>query len=148
MGESYLPHSVLHEKVLTLRKLFVHLVHRPKVKSQESYRPNKTQGLCDPWSRGWALLHTFPTGWSTRLQYSTASQTATESYEDTINHVPDKKSGRGGWERRGALAGFYGIWLIWLVIILLILLHRPMAKANTKEGALASHGKRRKEERT
>ena len=24
MGESYLPHSVLHEKVLTLRKLFVH----------------------------------------------------------------------------------------------------------------------------
>ena len=21
---------------------------------------------------------------------------------------PDKKSGRGGWERRGALAGFYG----------------------------------------
>ena len=109
MGESYLPHSVLHEKVLTLRKLFVHLVHRPKVKSQESYRPDKTQGLCDSWSRGWALLRTFPTGLSTRLQYSTASQTATESYEDTINHVPaDKKSGRGGWERRGALAGFYG----------------------------------------
>ena len=40
------------------------------------------------------------------LQYSTASQTVT--IEDTINHVPDKKSGRGGWERRGALAGFYG----------------------------------------
>ena len=109
MGESYLPHSVLHEKVLTLRKLFVHLVHRPKVKCQESYRPDKTQGLCDPWSRGWALLCTFPTGLSTRLQYSTASQTATESYKDTINHVPDKKSGRGGWERRGALAGFYGM---------------------------------------
>ena len=108
MGESYLPHSVLHEKVLTLRKLFVHLVHRPKVKSQESYRPDKTQGLCDPWSRGWALVRTFPTGLSTRPQYSTASQTVTESYEDTINHVPDKKSGRGGWERRGALAGFYG----------------------------------------
>ena len=35
MGESYLPHSVLHEKVLTLRKLFMHLVHRPKVKSQD-----------------------------------------------------------------------------------------------------------------
>ena len=68
MGESYLPHSVLHEKVLTLRKLFVHLVHRPKVKSQESYRPGKTQGLCDPWSGGWALLRTFPTGSSTRLQ--------------------------------------------------------------------------------
>ena len=32
----------------------------------------------------------------------------TESYEDTINHFPDKKSGRGGCERRGALAGFYG----------------------------------------
>ena len=108
MGESCLPHSVLHEKVLTLRKLFVHLVHRPKVKSQESNRPDKTQGLCDPWSGGWALLRTFPTGSSTRLQCSTASQTATESYEDTINHVPDKKSGRGGWERRGALAGFYG----------------------------------------
>ena len=108
MGESYLPYSVLHEKVLNLRKLFVHLVHRPRVKSQESYRPIKTQGLCDPWSRGWALLRTFPTGLSTRLQYSTASQTVTESYEDTINHVPDKKSGRGGWERRGALAGFYG----------------------------------------
>ena len=80
----------------------------------------KTQGLCDPWSGqgvvqyhtpwsgGWALLRTFPTGSSTRLQCSTAPQTATESYEDTINHVPDKKSGRGGWERRGALAGFYG----------------------------------------
>ena len=68
MGESYLPHSVLHEKVLTLRKLFVHLVHRPKVKSQESYRPDKTQGLCDPWSGGWALLRTFPTGSSTRMQ--------------------------------------------------------------------------------
>ena len=93
MGESYLPHAVLHEKVLTLRNLFVHLVCRPKVKSQESYRPDKTQGLCNPWSRGWALLRTFPTGLSTRLQYSTASQTATESYEDTINHVPGKKSG-------------------------------------------------------
>ena len=78
---------------------------RKVIKSQESYRPDKTQSLCDPWSRGWAL---FPTGLSTRLQYSTASQTATESYEDTINHVPDKKSGRGGWDRRGALAGFYG----------------------------------------
>ena len=109
MGESYLPHSVPHEKVLALRKLFVHLIHRPKVtESQESNRSDKTQGLCDPWSGGWALLHTFPTGSSTRLQCSTASQTATESYEDTINHVPDKKSGRGGWERRGALAGFYG----------------------------------------
>ena len=109
MGESYLPHSVPHEKVLTLRKLFVHLIHRPKVtESQESNRSDKTQGLCDPWSGGWALLHTFPTGSSTRLQCSTASQTATKSYEDTINHVPDKKSGRGGWERRGALAGFYG----------------------------------------
>ena len=32
----------------------------------------------------------------------------TESYEDTINHFPGTKSGRGGWERRGALAGFYG----------------------------------------
>ena len=86
------------------------LVHRPKVKSQESYRPDKTQGLCDPWSRGylgWALVRTFPTGSSTRLQYSTASQTATKSYEDTINHVSDKKSGRGGWERRRALAGFH-----------------------------------------
>ena len=31
----------------------------------------------------------------------------TESHKDTINHFPDKKSGRGGWERRGALAGFY-----------------------------------------
>ena len=51
MGESYLPHSAQHEKVLTLRKLFVHLVHRPKVKSQESYRPVKTQGLCDPCNR-------------------------------------------------------------------------------------------------
>ena len=112
MGESYLSHSVLHEKVLTLRKLFVHLVHRPKVKSQESCRPDKTQGLCDPWSGGWALLRTFPTGLSTRLQCSTASQTATESYEDTINHVPDKKSGRGGWERRGALAGFYGTFAV------------------------------------
>ena len=108
MGESYLPHSVrtIHEKVLTLRKLFVHLVHRPKVKSQESYRPAKTQGLCDPWSRGWALLRTLPMGSSKRLQCRTASQTVTESYEDTINHVPDKKSGRGGWERRGALAGW------------------------------------------
>ena len=79
VGRGGLPHSVLHEKVLTLRKLFVHLVHRPKVKSQESYRPDKTQGLCDPWSGGWALLRTFPTGSSTRLQCSTASQTATES---------------------------------------------------------------------
>ena len=77
MGESYLTHSVLHEKVLTLRKLFVHLVPRPKVKSQESYRSVKTQGLCDLWSRGWALLRTFPTGSSTRLQYSTASQSHT-----------------------------------------------------------------------
>ena len=53
-------------------------------------------------------MRTFPTGLSMHLQYSTASQTVTESYEDTINHVPDKKSGRGGWERRGALAGLYG----------------------------------------
>ena len=115
MGESYLPHSVLHEKVLTLRKLFVHLVHRPKVKSQESNTDEQTRqnaGFVRSLVRrvlGWALLRTFPTGSSTRLQCSTASQTATESYEDTINPVPDKKSGRGGWERRGALAGFYGI---------------------------------------
>ena len=33
---------------------------------------------------------------------------STASYVVTINHFPDKKSGRGGWERRGALAGFYG----------------------------------------
>ena len=45
MGESSLPHLVQHEKVLTPRKLFVHLVHRPKVKSQESYRPVKTSGF-------------------------------------------------------------------------------------------------------
>ena len=37
------------------------------------------------------------------VQYS-----ITELYEDTINHFPDKMSGRGRWERRGALEGFYG----------------------------------------
>ena len=102
MGESYLPHSVLHEKVLTLRKLYVHLVHRPKVKSQGSNRPDKTQGLCDPWSGGWALLRTFPTGSSTRLQFSTASQTATESYsyEDTINQSITLTRSQGGADGR------------------------------------------------
>ena len=44
MGESCLPHSVLHEKVLTLRKLCVRLVHPTKVKSWESYKPIKTLG--------------------------------------------------------------------------------------------------------
>ena len=44
MGESCLPHSVLHEKVLTLRKLCVRLVHPTKVKSWESYKPTKTLG--------------------------------------------------------------------------------------------------------
>ena len=99
MGESYLPHSVLHEKVLTLRILFVHLVHRPKVKSQESYKPIKTQGLCDPWPRGWALLHIFPTGSSTRLQYSTASQSYTR-----IQPITSLTRSQGGADGRdGAL---------------------------------------------
>ena len=92
MGESYMPHSVLHGKELTLRKLCVRLVHRPEVKSRESYRPIKTQGLCDPWSRGCELLRTFSAGSSMRLQCGTASH-FTESYEDS--HFPDKKSGRG-----------------------------------------------------
>ena len=105
MSESYSAHSVLHEKVLALRKLCVCLVHRPKVKSRTSYRPIKTQGLCDPWSRRCELVHTFPTGSSMRLQCGTTSH-FTESYEDS--HFPDKKSGRGARERRGALAGFYG----------------------------------------
>ena len=30
------------------------------------------------------------------------------------------------------------------VLIMMILFHRPMAEANAKKGALASHGKRRK----
>ena len=131
MGESYLPHSVLHEKVRTLRKLFVHLVHRPKViKSQESYRPDKTQSLCDPWSRGWAL---FPTGLSTRLEYSTASQTATESCEDTINHVPDKKSG-GTDGRDGAL------WRDFTVIIIMIIITWPQLKQQQRKyGTCTAH---------
>ena len=48
---------------------------------------SRTTSRTDPTKRracaiptGWALLRTFPTGLSTRLQYSTASQTATESY--------------------------------------------------------------------
>ena len=59
----------------------------------------------DPLSGGWALLRTFPTGSSTRLQFSTASQTATESYEDQINHVLDKKSGRGRMGETGRSGG-------------------------------------------
>ena len=95
MGESYLPHSVLHEKVLTLRKLFVHLVHRPKVKSQESYRPDKTQGLCDPWSGGWALLRTFPT--AVRHHRLRQSQTRIQS----ITSLTRSQGGADG--RDGAL---------------------------------------------
>ena len=46
---------------------------------------------------------------SNGVEHSTAVQYGiTESYEDTISHFPDKKSERGGWERRGALAGFHG----------------------------------------
>ena len=46
MGESCLPHSVLHEKALTLLKLCVRLVHRTKVKSWESYKPIKNPRVC------------------------------------------------------------------------------------------------------
>ena len=91
MGESYLSHSVLHEKVLALRKLFVHLVHRPKVKSQESYRPVKTQGLCDPLVKRVGTVAYISNG----AEHASAVQYGiTESYQDTINHFPDKKSGR------------------------------------------------------
>ena len=41
MGESNLPHSV-HEKELTVQKLCVRLVHRPKVKSREGVVPRPT----------------------------------------------------------------------------------------------------------
>ena len=47
-------------------------------------------------------MRTFPMGSSTRLQYSTASQTVTESYENTINHVPTRSQG-GADGRDGAL---------------------------------------------
>ena len=109
MGESYLPHSVLHEKVLTLRNLCVRLVHRPKAKSWESYRPIKNHVLCDPFSRGWELLRTdFQPG-----RGRACSTVRPHTFHRVIRgyshyHFPDKKSGRSSWERRGALAGFYG----------------------------------------
>ena len=34
-----------------------------------------------------------------------------------------------------------------LLLLLLLLFHRPIAEANAKEGALASHGKRRKKKK-
>ena len=111
MGELYLPRSVLHGQVFTLRKLFVCLVHRPKVKSRESDKPVKTQALYDSWARACELLHTFPNEPSTRPQCSAVQCSAVQCgitlHSHVMIHFPDRKSGKGA-ERWGALAGFYG----------------------------------------
>ena len=69
------------------------------IPGQEGFFPGQEGGqYCVHFQRGWARV----------CRLSAVQYGITESHEDTINHFPDKKSGKGGWERRGALAGFYG----------------------------------------
>ena len=104
MGKSYLPRSVLHEKILTLPKLFVHLLHRRKPQEPGVVQTNQNPGFVRALVKRVGTVAYISNG----VEHAFAVQyVITESYEDTINHFPDKKSGRGGWERRGALAGFY-----------------------------------------
>ena len=88
MGESYLPHSILHEKVLTLQKTV--RASRTPTKGQEQgvVQTHQNPGLARSpiKTRGCELLRTFPTGSTTRLQCGTAFH-FTESCEPKVCDV-------------------------------------------------------------
>ena len=104
-GESFLPHSVLHEKALPTKTV---RASRTPTKGQEPgvIHTRQNSGFVRSLIKRVGTVAYISNG----VEHASAVQYGiTESYEDTINHFPDKKSGRGGWERRAALAGFYGI---------------------------------------
>ena len=68
--------------------------------------PSKLRVLCGPWLKRVGTVAYISNG----VEHASAEQYdsygITESYEDTINHFPDKKSGMGGWDWRwGAASG-------------------------------------------
>ena len=76
-------------------------------RARSSTDPSKLRVCAIPGQEGGHCCVHFQWGRARVCRLSAVQYGITESYE-TINHFPDKKSGRGGWERRGALVGFYG----------------------------------------
>ena len=115
MGKSYLPHSVSTTWKSTPPTKTVRASRTP-TKGQEPRvaQTSQNSGFVRSLVKRVGTVAYISNG----VEHAFAVQYGiTESYEDTINHFPDKTSGRGEWERRGALAGFYGIpkgcWVEW-----------------------------------